>query len=250
MEEAGIYVIVALAQAECAITADKYPECYPPELKLQGQHVIEVFSKYSNTLAFSAGNEVNHFTPLNQEEWNAPCQKKFIRDMRKFIDQCEGIRRIPVGLVSADNARDDMAHYYNCHSSKRKHDPLETAEWYGLNTYVFCDGNATEYEQAKGLKLLQKSFASYNYSIPSVLTEFGCLSDSFDTVDKVEGQRNFYQAQWMLDQESMRDTFAGGFAFEYSIEKANAGGESPYPFNKFGKQNYGASKMIDRLVNV
>jgi len=200
---------------------------------------MNAFAKYSNTLAFSAGNEVNHFAPLNKEQWNAPCQKKFLRDMREYMEStCEYPRKIPIGLISADNDRDNLAMYYNCHSSRRKMDPFETADWYGLNTYVFCDGNATSFEEAEGLQLLASSFESYNYSVPTLLTEFGCLSDSFSTIDGYQGQRNFNQAKWMLDQTPMREQFSGGFAFEYSIEKANAGSESPYPFRKFGHQNY------------
>ena len=114
MDAAGIYVIVALAHdcPTCAITRDASPDCYPPELKTQGQNVINSFAKYSNTLAFSAGNEVNHFAPLEHAEWNAPCQKKFIRDMREYIDSCDHLRNVPIGLVSADTERDSMAEYY------------------------------------------------------------------------------------------------------------------------------------------
>ena len=259
MEAAGIYVIVALAHdcPTCAITREASPDCYPPELKLQGQAVIQAFAGFTNTLAFSAGNEVNHFTPVGKgDEWNAPCQKKFLRDMRVYMESVcgsgpttanattrttttrRGMRSIPIGLVSADDERQALATYYNCQDDTN--DPYQRAEWYGLNAYVFCDGTAENYSQALGFQLLDQSFASFNYSIPVLLTEFGCLSDTFATVQEYEGQRNFYQAQWMLDQSStLRQHFAGGFAFEYSIERENAFHDSPYPFTKMGKQNYG-----------
>lgn len=233
MEEAGIYVIVALARdcPTCAVTRDAAPDCYPPELKLQGQRVIRAFSQYTNTLAFSAGNEVNHFAPPNTPEWNAPCQKKFIRDMRKYMAACS-LRNIPIGLVSADNEREELAQYYNCEET----DEYDRAEWYGINTYVSCDGNAKDYSDAPGFKLLEESFARLNYSIPVLLTEFGCLSESFPTIDGYEGQRNFLQGKWLLTEPTLREQFSGGVAFEYSIEKENAG---PYPFQKFDKQGYG-----------
>ena len=81
LNAAGIYVIVALARdcPTCAVTKDEAPDCYPKELKIQGQEVINEFAKYSNTLGVSAGNEVNHFVPDNNPEWNGPCQKKFLR---------------------------------------------------------------------------------------------------------------------------------------------------------------------------
>ena len=114
MNAAGIYVIVALAHdcPVCAVTRDASPDCYPSQLKTQGQAVINAFAKYSNTLAFSAGNEVNHFAPINQAQWNAPCQKKFLRDMREYMDSCNELRNVPIGLVSADTERDVLAMYY------------------------------------------------------------------------------------------------------------------------------------------
>jgi len=239
LEKAGIYVVVALAHdcPTCAVTRDAAPDCYPVHLKVQGERVINEFSKYSNVLGFSAGNEVNHFAPPGQPQLNAACQKKFIRDMRAYIERCgrtNGMRHIPVGLVSADNDRDVLADYYTCGQ-----DPLETAEWYGLNSYVACDGQAKNLSQAPGFVMLRDEMAAKHYSIPMLLTEFGCLSDTFRTEGGYEGQRDFRQSRWMLTDPGLRDTFNGGFAFEYSIEMENARGESPYPFRKFGKQNYG-----------
>jgi hypothetical protein len=46
----------------------------------------------------------------------------------------------------------------------------------------------------------------------------------------------------MLEDPILRDLFSGGLAFEYSTEKENAAGESPYPYTKFGKHNYGIGK--------
>ncbi|GAX10076.1 hypothetical protein FisN_2Lh345 [Fistulifera solaris] len=243
MERAGIYVIVALAHdcPTCAVTRDAAPDCYPPELKWQGQRVIRAFRQYNNTLAFSAGNEVNHFAPPNQPEWNAPCQKKFIRDMRKYMASCPG-RQIPIGLVSADNEREDLAQYYNCDEQ----DDYNRAEWYGINTYVSCDGAAQTYSDAPGFKLLEESFAQLNYSIPVLLTEFGCLSDSFPTIDGYEGQRNFLQGKWLLEEPSLREQFNGGIAFEYSIERENAG---QYPFKTFNKQGYGVGYFSPELCD-
>lgn len=256
MERAGIYVVVALSHdcPTCAITRDEAPKCYPPALKEQGMAVISAFSKYSNTLAFSAGNEVNHVAPPGQPEWNAPCQKKFLSDMRHYIASCSreesngfgSMRKIPVGLVVADTDREDNAMYYNCHDEWRdqmgnlhNESDNEYAEFYGLNSYVACNGTANAYNEFLGLEALQQSFASYNYSIPVLLTEFGCISDSFPTIDEHEGQRNFLEARFLLEQPALRDTFAGGLVFEYSMEYENAKGESPFPFKRFGKQNYG-----------
>jgi hypothetical protein len=246
LQQHNIYVVVELASAcsgdLCAITRDQAPDCYPVELKQRGQAIVKEFSKYTNTLAFSTGNEVNHFAPPNTPEWNGPCQKKFLRDMRYFMEkECAStLRKIPIGLVAADSDRDANAMYYNCISDKG--DEYEAAEWYGLNSYVSCDGTVDHYQDASGFVSLQQSFASYNYSIPVLLTEFGCLSETFPTIDAYEGQRDFRQAKWLWTEPDVREQFAGGFVFEYSIEKENAQSESPYPFAKFGKQNYGVGE--------
>lgn len=243
LDAANIYVIVALAKdcPTCAITRDQAPHCYPKELKKRGQAVIDAFAKYPNTLGFSAGNEVNHFAPPGMPQWNGICQKKFLRDIREYIASCPSLRKVPVGLIIADTDRTQNVLYYNCQSDPT--DRYENAEWLGLNAYVMCDGTGTRYDDALGLKGLQKSFDSYNYSIPVLMTEFGCLSDSFRVVDGYHGQRTFMQARWLIDQPELRSLFAGVFGFEYSIEKANAKQESPYPFKCFGKQNYGIGEF-------
>jgi len=253
LEKAGIYVIVALAHdcPTCAVTKDQAPDCYPPELKLQGQSVINAFAKYPNTLGFSAGNEVNHFAPPGVPEWNAPCQKKFLRDMREYMASCanqhRGMRKVPIGLISADNDREEVAAYYNC--QENENDPYQSTEWYGINAYVSCDGTAKEFDQAPGLHLLALSFINLHYSIPTLLTEFGCLSRTFPDQDGYPSQRDFREAKWILEEPIMREPFNGGFAFEYSIEMENAKSESPYPFDQFGLQNYGVGWFSPELCD-
>ncbi len=224
LNAAGIYAIVALATGAtncptCAITKSEAPNCYHSDLKIRGQAIIKEFSKYTNTLAFSAGNEVNHYVPGSEYQWNAPCLKKFVKDMRAYVDRCEHVRHVPIGLIMADSGRDENTLYYNCQGNSD--DNLEHAEWYGINTYVYCNGTADKFDEAVGFRDLSLSFESYNYSIPVLLTEFGCLSKTFPTIDGYQGQRNFNQAKW-LGLPSVQDDFAGGLAFEYSLESANA----------------------------
>jgi Glucanosyltransferase len=297
----GIYVIVELAHdcPTCAITRDPVPHCYPKELKLQGQRIIHQFTKYNNTLAFSVGNEVNHYTPPNQPQWNAPCQKKFIYDMKQYIDTCyyknrnkqRGIvpRKVPIGLVSADHDRITLAQYYAMSETENGYD---VPDWYGLNIYLYCDGNVTTYSNSGGFHDMVDQFDQAQLPFPIILTEFGCLSlsfpnvtiisnnetdssndtDTYDTlvgenyrtilwhemdhgndtmdhpddnnnivvVDVYEGQRTFLQAYWLLNEPIVQKVLAGGLVFEYSMEMENAKtSSSPYPFYKFGSQNYG-----------
>ncbi|KAJ0412794.1 hypothetical protein ATCC90586_002424 [Pythium insidiosum] len=233
----GMYALVDLgANCEnCSITKDKYPSCYPAELKTRGEQIITAFAKYDNLMAFSAGNEVNHFAKVASD--NAPCQKKFIRDMRAFLGQCKTLRDVPVGVVLADKDREDNAVYYNCRTDPS--DKYENAEWYGLNVYLHCDGKTTDPTTVgAGFQKLTKDFASYKMNIPVMLTEFGCLNPSFPTIDGYDAQRNWVQAAW-LHSKALREQFNGGFVFEYSTENANSKADSPWPFTKYGAQNYG-----------
>jgi hypothetical protein len=235
LQEAGIYVIVGMAANcfGCAITGDVAPGCYPPALKTRGQEIISAFARYDNVLAFSAGNEVDLVVSPGQPEINGPCQKKFIRDMRKYILECPGIRHIPVGVVVSDAYREATALYYNCQGDD---DPLEHAEWFGINSYQHCVGSVTDSAQSNGWQIMKNDFQSYNYSIPVLLTEYGCIRTSFPTIDGFEGQRTFAQAQWLFES-GFQDVFEGGFVFEYSTEKDNA--VTAYPFTTFGSGNYG-----------
>ncbi|TYZ66239.1 hypothetical protein PybrP1_001770 [[Pythium] brassicae (nom. inval.)] len=233
----GMYALVDLgASCEgCAISNDKYPACYPPSLKARGEHIILAFAKYDNVLGFSAGNEVNHV--VTDASINAPCQKKFIRDMRKFLDGCsKTIRSVPVGVVLADHQREENARYYNCRTDPA--DKFENAEWYGLNAYQHCNAKATKMNEAGGFTKMATDFVDFKMSIPVMLTEFGCLNKEFPTVDGYEAQRTWLQAGWLFSPE-MRAVFSGGFTFEFSTENANSKADSPYPFTKYGPQNYG-----------
>ncbi|GAB9469077.1 hypothetical protein Gpo141_00006367 [Globisporangium polare] len=242
----GMYALVDLGASctNCSISSDPYPACYSSNLKDRGEQIVTAFAKYDNVLAFSAGNEVNHV--VTDATTNAPCQKKFIKDMRKFISGCSStMRAIPVGVVSADTDREKNAKYYNCRTDST--DTLENAEWFGLNAYQYCDGTVTDVSQATGFTNLVSDFTSYKTSIPVMLTEFGCLNPSFPTVSGYDAQRTWLQAGW-LHTPTFRKIFSGGFVFEFSTENANSKGDgtatatngnSLYPFTKYGAQNYG-----------
>ncbi|KAG6594196.1 putative glycoside hydrolase [Phytophthora cinnamomi] len=243
----GMYALIDLAAScqNCAITKDAYPACYSAGLKSRGEQIILAFAQYDNVLGFSAGNEVNNEVGADASV-NAPCQKKFIRDMRTFIASCKSIRQIPVGVVLADpaltnNNREVNAKYYNCRTDAT--DVHENAEWYGLNAYQYCDNTAKTITDAgaAGFKQLQTDFLSYNMTIPVMLTEYGCLNANFPKVGDYEAQRTWLQTGWLYSSD-FRKVFSGGFAFEYSTELQNSAFSTPasvYPFTSYGPQNYG-----------
>lgn len=242
LKRRGIYAIIGLAAncEDCAITKDSPPLCYPPAYKRRGQLIINAFSKYENVLGFSAGNEVGlSSAAFGGTLANAPCQKKFIRDMRAYIGSCVAgnrMRSIPVGLAVADADRRDNLKYYNCDTSGGT-DEFEHAEWYGQNSYLHCDGSAASWDEAIGIKNIQKDFRSY--SIPVLMTEYGCLNPSFPTVDGYDGTRTWLQAKWL--QEGRFDSFSGGFAFEYSVEQRNA--LYDYPHQAYDPGAYGVGYL-------
>jgi len=234
LAQANIYVMVGLLAScqNCNISPDPAPNCYPASLKTRGQMVIAAFINFDNVLGFDAGNEVDLET--NGQPWiNAPCQKKFIRDMRAYIANCP-TRKVPVGVVLADVQRMEKSDYYNCYTTASK-DPYELAEWIGLNAYQSCNGNVTSLADAPGYQGLIADYS--NFSIPVILTEYGCLNPSFPTIDGYQAQRNFYQAAWMFES-GMKDAIAGGFAFEYSVEVQNADW-AQYPFKTYSPGNFG-----------
>jgi hypothetical protein len=229
LKEKGIYAIVSLSALcdGCAIAAYDAPSCYPGELKTRGQFIINVFSKYENVLAFEAGNEVQLWTPGEPPENNGVCQKQFIRDMRAYVQSCPTMRQIPIGVVVADIDRDANALYYNCRSDPT--DELENAEWYGLNIYLHCDGSAQNIDDLSGYNGLLASHKEYGLSIPVVIAEFGCTSESFPTIDGFAAQRDFLDVDAIFSPDFV-DYFNGAVVFEYLAQKANIAVWSNVPF--------------------
>lgn len=238
LKSAGIYVIVGLAAEclNCAITFEAPPMCYSAELKSRGEYLIQQFSKYENVLAFSAGNEVS-LAPKEElhSTQNAPCQKKFLKDMRSYVNRCSNsMRKIPIGIIKADIDRQDKAQYYNCRTDPN--DESENADFIGINTYQHCDGSVTSIEDLVGYAQLLDDYASFGLTVPVILTEFGCLNESFETEDDYEAQRNFLQVDALYSKQ-YREEFAGGFVFEYSTERIYS--DSPFPFTAYGQGNFG-----------
>jgi len=252
LQQAGIYAIIGLAASceDCAVTGMQAPDCYPAALKERGQFVINIFAKYENVLAFCAGNEVLLYAPGQPPEYNGPCQKQFLRDMRAYIDSCPNLRKIPVGVAVADFDRDEQALYYNCRSDPN--DTLENAEWYGLNVYQHCDPTAQTVDDLKGFQGLLESHRNYSMSIPVVLSEYGCMNEGFPTIDGFEGQRDFLQVDAIYSQE-YQEYFAGGVVFEYSAEKFSIDDrtpyEVPYPFAVYSRYRFGVGYYAPEECN-
>jgi hypothetical protein len=110
-------------------------------------------------------------------------------------------------------------------------DELKNAEWYGLNVYLHCDWNAQTIDDLDGYNGLLTSHKDYyDLSIPVVLAEFGCTSDSFPTtvMDSFATWRKFLQVNAIFSEDFV-DFLNGAVVFEYSAQKAIIEGESNVP---------------------
>jgi hypothetical protein len=234
LQSANIYALIGLAAdcLNCAISAVPAPNCYAASLKTRGQMIINEFAKYPNTLGFVAGNEIEFGAASTQS--NAPCQKQFIKEMKEYIASCPGMRKVPVGLAIADLNRETNTRYYLCRGDLT--DALESADFLGINIYLHCDGTATSLATMYGIKQLYADYLAFNVNAPVLWTEFGCMSSTFPTINGYQGQRNWLQVDALFNPD-FRKVFAGGFAFEYSIEYSKTGNVSGYPWKTYGKWN-------------
>jgi len=268
LSEAGIYVSLGLLAdcEDCGIGAwvgnnAEPPLCYPSTVKERGQFVINSFSIYDNIMGFSAGNEVTIYADDGMggpRQINAPCQKKFVSDMRKYVATCSGgngpilSRSIPIGLENWDGNQQIFAQHVYYHCRTDPNDIYENVEWFGINSYRHCDGTVQTPADIVGWPELKADFATANFPGPVLFGEYGCRNPSFQTIDGFEAQRTWLQTE-ALYSPSYNDVFAGGFVFELSAEKkviddnlsfmAIAEGlsqpSSVWPYQKFARENHG-----------
>lgn len=165
--------------------------------------VLNEFAGYNNTLAFFAGNEiVNDKTSAT----NSPVYiKAVVRDMKHFI-KTNKIRTIPVGYSAADDLsyRISLANYLECYET----DPLETVDFYGVNTYQWC-GEQTFY--TSGYNNLVRDYSSY--SKPIFFSEYGCN----------EVLPRLFKEISSIYSTDMTSVFSGGLVYEFAQEPNNYG---------------------------
>ncbi|KAI3406692.1 PHR1 [Candida oxycetoniae] len=199
LSEAGIYVVADLSQPQNSINRNE------PAWDIAHHDryisVIDKFSQYSNVLGFFAGNEVTN----NRSNTDAsPFVKAAVRDMKKYIADSDGMRKIPVGYSSNDDedTRVAIADYFACGSVE------ERADFFGINMYEWC-GNST-YELS-GYKDRTEEYS--NLPIPIFFSEYGC---------NVERPRLFTEVQ-ALYSPIMSDIWSGGIVYMYFEEENDYG---------------------------
>ncbi|KAF3104479.1 hypothetical protein TWF569_000084 [Orbilia oligospora] len=201
LDDAGIYLILDVNTPRHSITrndpAISYNEVYL-------QHVfgtMDVMSKYSNLMAYFAGNEV-----VNEESntYAATYVKATVRDMKAY-QKARNLRAIPIGYSAADVAqnRQFIAEYMNSGPD------AERVDFHAFNDYSWC-GAASSY-LISGYDQKVKNYT--DYGIPAFLSEFGCNTNPPRQFKEVES----------IYHTNMTGVFSGGLVFEWTQEDNNFG---------------------------
>ncbi|KAI9891508.1 MAG: beta-glucanosyltransferase [Vezdaea aestivalis] len=199
LADAGIYLVLDVNTPKYSINRAA-PDISYNAMYLQNVFAtIDIFAKYSNTLAFFSGNEViNDAASTNC----APFVKATTRDIRKYLS-ARSYRQIPTGYSAADVSenRKEMAEYMNCGSTD------ERSDFFAFNDYSWCDPSSLS---TSGWDQKVKNFS--DYSIPLFLSEWGCNTN----------KRTFGAAKALYSTD-MSAVFSGGLVYEYSEEGSKYG---------------------------
>lgn len=162
--------------------------------------VVDVMSKYSNTLGFFAGNEVS-----NQKNNTAASAfvKAAVRDTKAYI-KTKVNRPIGVGYATNDDAdiRENLANFFDCGKTE------EAIDFWGYNIYSWCgDSSFTD----SGFDVRTKEFQDYN--VPVFFAEYGCNTP----------RPRLFTEVGALYGSQMNNVWSGGIVYMYFEEE-----------NKFG----------------
>ncbi|KAJ2591295.1 40S ribosomal protein S27 [Coemansia sp. RSA 1722] len=198
LEDAGIYVMLDIPSPDYAINRED-PE-WNTQLMGNWQAKIDAFSKYPNVIAWIAGNEVANDKDTTP---SAAFVKAAIRDMRAYLKSKD--LSTPVGYADNDDMdiRMNLINYFDCDDEDSR------AQFYAINTYRWCGDDATF--KSSGYSDITKNMT--DYSIPSLLTEYGC--------NKVR-PRTFHEVASIFGSD-MDGTLSGGLMYEYTEEDNDYG---------------------------
>lgn len=166
--------------------------------------IVEAFQNFPNTLGFFGSNEVLNSVASGKDV--PPYIRAVTRDLKNYIAR-HSPRVIPVGYSAAD-VRDILADtwaYLGCSVGTAPDN--SKIDFFGLNSYSWCGGDATF--ETSGYNLLVTQFA--NTTIPVFFSEYGC--------NKVM-PRVFNEVQ-VLYGPQMLSVMSGGLVYEYVQEDSN-----------------------------
>lgn len=166
--------------------------------------VVEAFQNFPNTLGFFGSNEVLNSVASGTDV--PPYIRAVNRDLKNYIAK-HSPREIPVGYSAAD-VRDILADtwaYLGCSIGTAPDN--SKIDFFGLNSYSWCGGDATF--ETSGYNLLVAQFA--NTTIPVFFSEYGC--------NKVM-PRVFNEIQALYGPQ-MLPVMSGGLVYEYVQGESN-----------------------------
>ncbi|KAI1389998.1 glycoside hydrolase family 72 protein [Hypoxylon trugodes] len=198
LSDAKIYLVLDVNNPAYSINRDKPGPSYNDVYLQSVFATIDVFAKYSNTLAFFSGNEVMNDKADSVKA--APYVKATTRDMRQYIGS-QGHRKIPVGYSAADVSDNRMqtAFYFNCGTDD------ERSDFFAFNDYSWC---APSSFQQSGWDQKVKNFTGYG--LPIFLSEWGCITNGRD-----------FEELSALMSDQMSSVYSGGLVYEYSREEGD-----------------------------
>ncbi|KAI1083720.1 glycoside hydrolase family 72 protein [Whalleya microplaca] len=163
--------------------------------------VMDAFEKYDNLLGLFVGNEI---IAMNNQSLAAPYIKASARDLKAYRDS-KGYRKIPIGYSATDIAelRPMIQDYLTCGGNAS-----ENIDFYGLNSYQWCD--PTDY-QTSGYSNLEEQ--AKNFPVPIFFSETGCNKP---------GPRLF-EDQASIFGPSMVNDWSGAIIYEWIEESNNYG---------------------------
>lgn len=134
LADAGIYLVLDVNTPKYSLNRKDPHPSYNADYLQSIFATVEMFAKYTNTLAFFSGNEV-----INDQKGTdqaAPYVKAVTRDMKNYMN-VRGLRHVPVGYSAADvsSNRKQTADYMNCGSN----DTL--SDFFAFNDYSWCNSD-------------------------------------------------------------------------------------------------------------
>ncbi|KAJ2483383.1 1 3-beta-glucanosyltransferase gel4 [Coemansia sp. RSA 2131] len=209
LEDAGIYVLLDMPSPQYSI--NRAEPHWDHDTMSHWQAKVDAFAKYPNLVAWIAGNEVANDVETTP---SAAFVKAAIRDMKAYLKTKD--LTTPVGYADNDDPkiRMNLINFFNCG------DEGSRADFYGINTYRWC-GDETDFKTS-GYEDITKNMTSY--TIPSLLTEYGC---------NLVRPRTFSEVKSLYGTD-MNSIFSGGILYEYTEED-----------NEYGivKVSFGDSKV-------
>ncbi|KAJ3089290.1 hypothetical protein HK102_006736 [Quaeritorhiza haematococci] len=238
LSDSNMYLLLDLGKAKSSVNRDDPASTWNAGLVERYKLTLRNFAKYDNVLGFVVGNEVANSVATTR---SAAYVKSLLRELKEYQFKqlwqsrntpttnpttTEFRRVIPLGYVASDDAtiRRDSADFFNCGD-----DPMERADFYGVNLYSWCGADANYVTS----HYIERVADFRDYSIPVIIAEYGCntirprvfterlISSGFFIEFQLLGspacQVNAIYSQPMID------VFSGAIVFEYSEESNGYG---------------------------